>query len=408
MEPMRYELTPREEIYARVSRLQLALRQADINGALITENTDLFYFSGMIQRSFLFIPAYGEPVLAVTGNLERAREESPLKYIMPLDNVRNLDKLLTDFDLSVAGRTGMDYEVLPASYYLYLQQIFKNADFVDISEIVRRLRMVKSPWEVERVRLACKMQNEVMDETIRFVKVGMTELDIDAHLTAYIRRKGHQGQFRTRGYNQAIHYAHILFGKASAMATYVKGPLGGMGTTPAYPIGSGFNVITQDQPLVIDFGVGIGGYISDMTRTFVIGRLPAGMVKAHQLAREIKRFVIEWVKPGKSPAELYGLILEKVSKAGLENNFMGFGNNRMPFVGHGIGLELDEYPVIASNFNLPFEAGMVFSLEPKFVFPEKGAVGIEDDFAVTADGLELLTTYNDDILVIPNSSSRSC
>ena len=397
---MRYELTPRDELYARISKFQRQLQNQSIEAALIQENSDLFYFSGSIQRSILFIPAQGEPVLAVSGNLQRAGEESRLKNIVPLDSQRQLDKLLTDFDLAVSGRIGLDMEVLPTSLYVSMQKEYKNARFINISDIIRKLRMIKSVWEVDRIRRACKMQDEIMQETPRIVRVGMTELDIDALLTAYARRRGHQGQFRSRGFNQAIHYAHVLFGKNSAMATYIKGPLGGMGVTPAYSIGSSFNVITENGPLIIDFGIGLGGYISDMTRTFVIGRLPRDLEKAHALARDVKYFTQEWIRPGKSPAALYHEIISMVEKKGLSQNFMGYGGNRVSFIGHGIGLELDEYPVIAPNFNIEFQKGMVFALEPKFAFPDRGAVGIEDDFAVTDTGVELLTTFDDNIQVI--------
>ncbi|HJX04070.1 MAG TPA: M24 family metallopeptidase, partial [Dehalococcoidia bacterium] len=118
------------------------------------------------------------------------------------------------------------------------------------------------------------------------------------------------------------------------------------------------------------------------------------------LSREIKYFMQEQVRPGKSCAELYLEIIAMVEKKGLVQNFMGYGENRVPFIGHGIGLELDEYPVIAPNFNVEFQKGMVFAFEPKFVFPDRGAVGIEDDFAVTETGVELLTTFDDNIQVI--------
>jgi Xaa-Pro aminopeptidase len=397
---MKYEITPRYEIYSRISKLQKQLSFHGITGALISQNTDLFYYSGTIQRSFLYIPDDGEPVLAVTGNLERAKEECKLKYIIPMENLRQLDKILTDFDYSVSGKVGLEMDVLPATYYVAMQKDFSNASFVDISEIVRKQRMIKSAYELQRIRMACKMQSDVMEYARQVIKVGMTELDIDAVLTAYIRRRGHQGQFRVRAYNQEILYSHVLFGKNSALSSYVKGPLGGKGTTPAYSLGASFNVITENQPLIVDFGVGVSGYISDMTRTFVIGRMPRELEKAHQLAREVKHYLENEVKPGKSIPELYQEIIKIVNLKELSEHFMGYKTNRMPFLGHGIGLELDEYPVIADSFNEIFQENMVFSFEPKFAFPEKGAVGVEDDYVVTASGLECLTLFEDNILVI--------
>jgi len=397
---MKYEITPRHEIYSRISKLQKNLNHYGISGALISQNTDLFYYSGTIQRSFLYVPNDGEPVLTVTGHVERAKEECKLKYIIPMQNLRQLDKILTDFDYAISGKVGLELDVLPASYYISMQQEFRNATFVDVSEIIRKQRMIKSPHELQRVRAACKMQDEVMQHALQAIKVGMTELDIDAILTAFIRRKGHQGQFRVRAYNQEIFYSHILFGKNSALSTYVKGPLGGKGTTPAYPIGASFNVITENQPLIVDFGVGVSGYISDMTRTFVIGRMPRELERAHQLSREVKYYLESQVKPGKSIPELYWEIIKIVDERELGEHFMGYKENRMPFLGHGIGLELDEYPIISDSFDDVFQENMVFSFEPKFAFPEKGAVGIEDNYVVTASGVERLTLFDDNIIVV--------
>jgi Xaa-Pro dipeptidase len=397
---MKYEITPRHEIYGRISKLQKQLIQRGFTGAVISQNTDLFYYSGTIQRSFLYVPAEGEPVLGVSGNLERAVEECKLKYVVPLESVRGLDNLLTDFDYSISGKVGLELDVLPANYYIAMQRDFGNATFVDVSETIKQQRMIKSAYELARIKAACKMQDEVMQEALNIVQVGMTELDVDAALTAFVRRKGHQGQFRVRAYNQEIHASHIMFGKTAALATYIKGPLGGMGTTPAYPGGSSYNVITENQPLVIDFGVGLSGYISDMTRTFVIGKLPRDMEKAYGITRDIKYYMEAQVKPGKSIAELYNEITAMVAGKSLIDNFMGFKQNRMPFIGHGIGLELDEYPVISATFNQEFQENMVFSFEPKFAFPDKGAVGVEDDYVVTGSGIERLTMFDDNILVI--------
>jgi Xaa-Pro dipeptidase len=397
---MKYEITPRHEIYSRISKLQKQLVQRGFSGALISQNTDLFYYSGTIQRSFLYVPAEGEPVLAVNGNLERAVEECKFKYVVPMESVRSLDNILTDFDYSISGKVGLELDVLPAAFYIAMVRDFGNASFVDVSETIKQQRMIKSPYEMVRIRAACKMQEEVMQEVLNIVTVGMTELDVDAALTAFVRRKGHQGQFRVRAYNQEITSSHIMFGKTGAMATYIKGPLGGMGTTPAYSGGSSYNVITENQPLVIDFGVGLSGYISDMTRTFVIGKLPREMEKAYAVSREIKYFMEGRVKPGDSIAELYNDIVSMVAGKSLVDHFMGYKNNRMPFVGHGIGLELDEYPVISATFNQEFQENMVFAFEPKFAFPDKGAVGLEDNYVVTAGGVERLTLFDDNILVI--------
>jgi Xaa-Pro dipeptidase len=397
---MQYEITPADELQWRISRFQVKIREAGIPGALINQNTDLFYFAGNIQRSFLFIPSEGEAVLAVTGNLERAKEECRLKNIVPLKNTGQLGDVLKEFGYYMKGRIGLEMDILPASYYLSFKNNFKEADFTDVSELIKQTRMIKSEYEQERIRQSCKILDEVMELAANTIKEGMTELELDAVLTAYTRRKGHMGFFRARAYNQDMNYCHVLFGRASALSSYVKGPLGGKGTTPAIPLGAGFSTLVKDQPIIVDYGMGYQGYVSDSTRTFVLGKLPAELERAFEVTREVKYLTESRVKPGKCPADLYNEIIELVRKRGYEDNFMGYKENRVLFIGHGIGLEIDEYPIIAPMFKLEFAPGMVYSLEPKMAFPEIGAVGIEDDFLVTADGVERLTNSPDNIIAV--------
>ena len=397
---MQYEITPVTELHRRISGFQQKLKADGIPGALINQNTDLFYFAGNIQRSFLFIPAEGEAVLAVAGNIERAKEECGLNNIVPLKNNKQLGSVLADFGYQLRGRIGLEMDILPASYYLSLKASYPEADFTDVSEHIKQTRMIKSDYELERIRKSCEILDEVMVLAKDNIKEGMTELELDAVLTAYTRRKGHMGFFRARAYNQDMNYSHILFGSSSALSSYVKGPLGGKGTTPAIPLGAGYSVFGRDLPLIVDYGMGYKGYVSDSTRTFVIGRLPAELEKAFEVTREVKYFTESWVRPGRSPSDLYDEIMKLVKKRGYADHFMGFTPNQVPFVGHGIGLEIDEYPIITSMFNLEFAPGMVYALEPKMAFPGIGAVGIEDDFLVTVNGVERLTRSQDALIVI--------
>jgi Xaa-Pro dipeptidase len=397
---MKYQHTPREEIQSRIARFQKSLQDSDIAGALISQNVDLFYFAGTIQRCFLFIPDEGEAVLAVHGNLERAQKESSLSQVIPLKKSQQLAQALSDFNYSIRGRIGLEMDVLPARYYLALRRENAEADFLDVSELVRKVRMVKSEYEISQIRKACQILNQVMMEAQKSIRPGMTELEVDALLVGLARRLGHQGLLRMRGYNQEMFSAHVFCGKTATLSPTMNVPLGGLGTTPAIAQGASFNVITENEPLIIDFGVGINGYVTDMTRTFVIGKLSQKLQEAYSVAKEIKDFVEQWVTPGRSWSQLYGEIIELVQQRGYQDYFMGCKGHQVAFVGHGIGLEIDEYPVIAPGLHEEFKENMVFALEPKLVFPDVGAVGVEDDYVVTKDGMERLTIYNDQVLTI--------
>jgi Xaa-Pro dipeptidase len=395
-----YQCTPREEIQSRIARFQKLLQDSDIAGVLISQNVDLFYFAGTIQRSSLFVPAEGEAVLAVHRNLDRAQKESSLSQIIPSKNSQQLAQVLSDFNYSIRGRIGLEMDVLPAKYYLALRRDYPQADFLDISELVRKIRMIKSEYEISQIRKACDILNQIMLTAQRGIRPGMTELEVDSMLVALARRLGHQGLLRMRGYNQEMFCTHIFCGKTATPSPTMNVPVGGLGTTPAIAQGASLNVITKNEPLIIDFGVGINGYVTDMTRTFVIGKLSQKLQQAYSVAKEIKDFMEQWVTPGRSWSQLYRETLKLARRRGYQDYFMGYKEHQVSFVGHGIGLEIDEYPVIAPGFHEEFRENMIFALEPKLVFPDVGAVGVEDDYLVTKEGVERLTTYNDQLLTI--------
>lgn len=397
---MEYEYTPGEEIRWRIGRFQGLLQENGVAAALISQNADLFYFTGTIQRSFLFVPARGEPVLAVTGNLDRARRESRLSHIVPLKNGHRLGQALAEFDYSIQGQIGLEMDVLPVRHYFTLCQDFPGADFRDVSEYIRQVRMIKSEYEISQIRKGAEILDDVMREAQGSIRSGMTELEVDALLGALARRRGHQGRLRMRGYNQEMFYGHIFCGRIAALPSSMETPLGGLGTTPAIAQGASFNVITSNEPIIIDFGVGINGYVTDMTRTFVIGKLSAELEEAYSFAREVKSFMEGWVKPGRQCSLLYQEAVELARRRGYGDYFMGYRESQAAFIGHGLGLEIDEYPLIASHFHQEFQPNMVFAFEPKLVFPDVGVVGVEDDYLVTEAGVERLTTYDDRVLTI--------
>ncbi len=400
---MEYEYTPQKEILARIDRFQNLLQESEVDGALISQNADLFYFTGTVQPSLLFIPAGGEPVLVVQGDLDRVLTESSLARIVHLKKRNKLGSILSDFNYSLRGRIGIEMDVLPARNYLVLCRDFPEANYLDISELVKKVRMIKSEYEISQMRKACEILKQVMHKAQTSIRSGMTELEVDSMMGGLARRLGHQGLLRMRGYNQEMFYAHVFCGKTGTIPSYLKAPLGGLGTTPALAQGASFNKVTANEPLVIDFGVGVNGYVTDMTRTFVIGMLSQELQRAYTFAREVKDFMEQWVKPGRYCSVLYKEVIKLVRQAGYEDNFMGYKDNRVSFVGHGIGLEIDEYPLIAPGFQQEFEENMVFAFEPKLVFPDKGVIGVEDDYLVTGTGVERLTTYDDRVLTVAAS-----
>jgi Xaa-Pro aminopeptidase len=385
------ETVPGQEIEDRIRKFQLSLQKMDLDGAFILQNVDLFYFSGTIQSSILFIPGQAEPVLMVLKGFQRARRESPLRHVLSVAARGQIKEVLGNFGLSNIKKIGLELDVLPANLYFWYREAFPEYDWSDVSGAIRKARLVKSPYEVEQIRRAARILHKGYLEIGGIIRAGMTELEIDGHLALIARREGHMGILRMRGWNQEMTYAHVLSGESGGAISFLDSPQGGNGNTPAMAQGAGFRKIGKDEPIGIDYGVGVNGYLADQFRTFVIGDLPAELMRAHDCSAEIHRLFVQEAKPDMSCSDLYGLALERAEKAGLGEYFMGYGEGKVRFVGHGLGLEIDEFPVLAPQFKQRLEPGMVIAFEPKFVFPGKGVVGLEDDYLITATGVERLT-----------------
>ena len=385
------ETVPAQEIESRVRRFQLELQKMGLDGAFILQNADLFYFSGTIQSSVLFIPQQGQPVLMVQKGFERARQESPLKHVVPVTGRTQIKKILKDCGFLDLKKIGLEMDVLPVNLYSRYRQTFPEYEWSDVSSDILRLRMIKTPYEVEQIRSAARILHKGYMGIREIIREGMTELEIDGHLALIARREGHMGILRMRGWNQEMTYAHVLSGESGATISFLDSPHGGRGNTPAMAQGAGFRRVGRNEPIGIDYGIGVNGYVADQFRTLVIGDLPDELMRAHDFSVEIHSLFVKEARTGVACTDLYRLALKKAEETGFGQYFNGYGEGKVRFVGHGLGLEIDEYPILAPRFNQRLEPGMVIALEPMFVFPGKGIVGLEDDYLVTATGVERLT-----------------
>jgi len=384
-------MVPASEIDARIVRFQEALRAAGLDAALIVQETDLYYLTGTAQSAHLIVPADGEPTLLVRKTLARAREESPLARIEPLRSLRDLPAAI-GLD---GGRLGLELDVLPAASYLRYQRRLPGIELADCSGALRRIRSVKSAYELERIRVACEQVSHIGEWMARHVREGMTELELAAEIERELRLAGHQGVIRFRSFNNELFYGAVLAGPSGAVPGASETPIVGPGPNLAVSKGASQRPIGKGEPILVDLAGAHDGYLSDQTRMFSIGPVESRYAETHDLAAEILRGVAAAAKPGVTGAALYDLALEL---AGGHEGFMGAGDERVTFVGHGIGLEIDELPLLARGWDEPFEAGMVFALEPKFVFPGEAAVGIENSYLVTENGGEALTTAPEELL----------
>jgi Xaa-Pro dipeptidase len=393
-------VVPAEEIERRLTAFRSALAAAGLDGALVVQSTDMAYLSGTNQQAHLIVPTDGEARLLVRRTLERARQESPLEQIEPLPSLSLLPQALEEADLGHGSQIGLELDVLPAQRYLGYARRLDGWRLGDCSAALRSVRAVKSEWELGQMRAAAAQVRLAAEAVPSLIAVGVGESQVQLEVERTLRRAGHQGQLRFRGFNQEMHYGQVLGGPSGAVPGYSDSPLCGPGPNPALGKGPNGHVLAEGDPVIVDLVGGHDGYLADQTRTFVVGRATAQLRDAYDAAVAILRETERLLKPGAVPAELFERSEEMAAEAGFGDHFMGHGAGRVRFLGHGVGMEIDELPVLAPGFEEPLAPGHVVAVEPKFVFPGVGAVGIENMYAVTADGHETITTAPEELIEV--------
>ncbi|MFZ4800364.1 MAG: M24 family metallopeptidase [Chlorobium sp.] len=383
------------ESQQRIVRLQEKLRHQGAQAALLILPIDVYYFAGTRQNAVLWIPADGLPMLLVRKSLSRAREESPIADIRPFPSSKEFASVFSEEYASV----GMTFDAVPIQQHSYYTRALPGRSFVDISMIVRDIRSVKSPFELELLRKSASKLASVFAGVPQFLKAGMRELDVSAEMEYRLRKAGHEGYVRMRAFNQELFFG-LAVSSGGVNGGFFDGPVTGKGLSSASPHGASYDCIQVNQPVLLDFAGVFHGYIADMTRMFVIGTLDPELQHAFDVALNIQEMVRQAMKPGVIGEELFLAAALLAEKAGLGSCFMGMPGEQAKFVGHGVGLELDELPVLAKGFTAPLQLNQVIAVEPKFVIPGKGVIGIENTFVVSDEGGLRLSDLPDEIVFL--------
>ncbi|NJL58789.1 MAG: aminopeptidase P family protein [Desulfobacteraceae bacterium] len=395
-----FTYTPKSEIDPRIRNFQAQMKAAGTDGALILQNTDLFYFAGTIQQSQLYVPADGLPILMVKKNFERACQESRLDRIVPIVSPRQIPEILSHHGYAMPKILGMELDVLPAALYLNFCKIFESSKITDISHPIRMVRSIKSEHEIALIREACRLSDAMFACIGSLIREGVSEVALSGEIEAIARKSGSQGIVRMRLWGSELFYGHFMSGAAAAMPSYLSSPTGGMGTSPATAQGASLKKISKHEPILADYTFAYQGYISDQTRIFSLGSLSDDLLRAHDAMLSVQETVKTHAKPGADVGELYEIAVAHVKKSGYDDNFMGVGDDRIRFIGHGVGLELDEYPFLAKGQTMRLEKNMTIAIEPKLIFPGRGVVGIENTYLVNDDGLEQLTRFEENVIAV--------
>ena len=398
MEKSALSTVPEEEIHHRISSLQKRLQEAGLYGCLILEKVNLFYYTGTMQNGTLYVPSSGEPIFFIRRSLERGKQESPLRILRNYKRFKDILPELAGCDIS---RLGIDDTTTPVRLLSMLKDAFPATAFEDISTVLGEIRAVKSVYEIALIREAGKRHAMLFERIPGFIREEMTEWELGSRIVAAMFDLGFMGFMRLAGFNSELFCGNICFGESGTAPSAFEGPGGLVGQSPAFPLFAGSRTLHKGDIIFIDTGFGHNGYYTDTTRIFSLGSPRPEAMDAHHICLIIQEEIRRMLRPGVRPSEIYEAIYnETVYPRDFAQGFMGFGGNQVTFLGHGIGLVVDEFPAIAKKIQDPLQENMVIAVEPKKGLPSIGMVGIENTYVVTKEGGDRLTRFPDEIVVL--------
>lgn len=391
---------PKSELNSRLARFRKEMDSANPGWefSVIFSKINQYYFTGTMQEGMLFIPREDEAVFWVRRSYERALDESLFPAIQPMESFRDASAQVKNLPATVYLET----EIVPLALLQRFQKYFPFSDIRPLDLQISAIRAVKSSYELAFMEQSGRIHQRVLEEIVpSMLEEGINEADFASELYAVMVREGHHGMSRFAMFDTQAVLGQIGFGESSIYPTAFNGPGGNYGLSPAVPmIGSRDRKLRDGDLVFVDIGCGVEGYHTDKTLIYMFGTpLPDDAIKAHHQCVKIQDKVAGMLKPGAIPSEIYKTVMEDLNPEFLEN-FMGYGNRKVKFLGHSIGLTIDELPVIAQGFDEPLKENMAFALEPKKGIKDIGLVGIENTFVITAEGGKCITGTNPGLIEV--------
>lgn len=385
--------TLKKETDARVSKLQAQMRESGMDAILVSSNVNLYYVTGRFFRGYVYIPIIGNPVYFVIRP-QIYGESDDIFFIRKPEQIP--DKL-TELGFETPLKIGLEEDVLTYSDYRRLAKVFENSEKGNASPLFRESRMVKTPFEINQMRIDGDHQVRVYEKISELYRPGMSDVDLQIAIEGELRKEGCLGFARVAGNLMDINLGSVLVGNNADNPSPYEFSMGGAGVDPSLPGGADGTIIKKGETVMVDMNGSFNAYQTDMTRVWSLGDLPEKALLAHKCSIEILRTLEQLGRPGIPVSDLYMKAEEIARQWDLEEYFMGH-RQKAGFIGHGVGIELNEQPAITAKNKTLLKENMTLAIEPKFVIPEVGAVGIENTYIVTSRGLENITVLKEEIM----------
>ncbi len=354
----------------RLHRLRQSLAARKLDALLISQPENRRYLSGYTvpdhgiaeSSGLLLIQRQGTPYLITDSRFHEQAENEARGYEVVLHSkgiLALLKKLLVEFGIRKLGFES-DYTLHSTAEKLLDLGRKQNIDIVPVGGIVERMRLIKSEEEIERIRRSVHLNEEVFQQVHQSLHGTETEIDVALKISALMRSKGAEREsFETI----------VAAGAASSLPHAVPGNQRRI----------------KNSPLVIDMGLVLDGYCSDMTRSFYFGKADKKYMEIHRIVRRAQKQGIAAVRAGVSAREVDNAARRVIDEAGY-GKFFGHA------LGHGVGVAVHENPRIAPRSRKKLKAGMVITIEPGIYIPGWGGIRLEDMVVVREDGCENLNS----------------
>ncbi|MEI7580010.1 MAG: Xaa-Pro peptidase family protein [bacterium] len=388
----------KEELEGRLKKLENKLNEnvSNWDTAIIISKVNQYYFTGTMQDGLLILKKEGDYSYFVRRSYSRAIDESPLEYIYPMDGYKDiLEKISENLGVCLIETETFTYGILER-----LKKYFKISEIKPIERFISNIRAIKSPYELSIIRESGFQHDYLLKEIVpTLLREGMSEADLAAEIYEKSIKLGYHGVSRFSMFQMDLGMGQIGFGENSLYPTSFDGPGGNVGMSPAVPfVGSRERKLKKGDLVFADIGYGINGYHTDKTTVYLFGgKVNEDIKHIQKRLIEIEKLTASLLKVGNIPSDIYNSVMSEIDESFLEN-FMGFGSRKVKFLGHGVGLHIDEMPVIANCFKEPLQENMVIALEPKKGIKGFGMIGVEDTYLVTNEGGLCLTGEGREII----------
>ncbi|MBY9000830.1 MAG: aminopeptidase P family protein [Candidatus Heimdallarchaeota archaeon] len=382
---------PKNEFIKRIQNHQREIEESNIDFSIIQYKSDLYYYSGTGQSCILVIPKEGDAILFGRRDIARIKQESFLDHVIQIRRTSEIYNHLQDRGLDVkGGKFGLEGDILPAEMYQKSEKIFHEKSALSVGPLLRKIRSIKSEREINVLKESARILDEIHSMVPDIIEEGMTEIEASVKLYTEMRIRGAQPTVRSRDfYTETGGIGLVLSGNNTGISSYTLTATAGPGLHQSNPLGPSFKKIKQGELIFVDFSLAYKGYITDETRCYVIGKAPELIKERYQKAWELEEFMYKIMREGKQVSEIYQQTYKFAKEQRIEKDLMLGG--QIPFLGHGVGLELSEPPIITSKSDYRLVEGNVIALEPKLIYPNEMVIGSENTYVIRKNNSEQIT-----------------